>query len=923
MNVILIYEMGCKTLLLVLVVILLLCLLLSSLYWLWINHHEKIQRKQGGVYPKNSIMSLKNIFGEEIETSKVIIFDDEYYLYGTQLKQQIVKNYNVIFEHENNRVSNIMDNFKNDLIPYVCDNSEVTILNNQLKFKINDPSTLSKLYYCYYIYYGHIEDLDETIYDNFKNINLSEIFGLETNFVSPYLYIPDNHSSFKYNLIERMYDKYTQKLFPYVGNFKTITTEILWDACSFDNKLSIKYRIIQTDESLDKSLDNPFINIFESDIQTILLLGYRDINKIEDVSNMNDDLLTNLSTIYKINEEFLKYVISDVEKLKNHFGDQIREFGDVSNELLYAIIFITNCDGKYINNSEINEIIINHRLYQKNKIDHPENDISFKQFELICSHIMNGLMDLTHISISTQILCTTEYNNVMFLTERYYGRTFSSKNINTEYHYDEENNTKLALLSPSLKNKNIDQQLRISTPNAEHKMISFYDIDERYSGSINNMYKISNPLCDYLNVAPSYNIIMNLDKINYNDYDGLIKIIDNKYKKYYVTRSITQSNAHALAEVSPYTKHNYKINNFSILCILSELLTGRLNTKSDNIDENRNYGRLYAIYKKFVSQYHFNRNKEDTFSYLYHESVMENYKEIFEKPINTFICTIDNYMSFINKLIHLFVTLTYYLADNENKSNELYQIILNFRIVVLNLLLFYNNPSKFDKYFTKKIPKNKYKNIENIAMNPYDNLNEIVKIFGSYNYKYYFVLSFVMMAKLLCDYYTKTENLDEGLNGFKWYIYVVLFNYYNDRTMYLTDEIDKYVDKIYYYMIDDLKERSERIKRTETEQNYVLDNLPINDSVWDLLTTVCASKMDIIATYKILKYPLMKYEITNEKYKNRIDTNLDPLGKTFYIFYGGSYHGILYSQLLDEIYYDPFEGLDEEYYDDYYEEDNE
>ena len=41
------------------------------------------------------------------------------------------------------------------------------------------------------------------------------------------------------------------------------------------------------------------------------------------------------------------------------------------------------------------------------------------------------------------------------------------------------------------------------------------------------MYKISNPLCDYLNVAPSYNIIKNLDKINYNDYNGIIKIIDS------------------------------------------------------------------------------------------------------------------------------------------------------------------------------------------------------------------------------------------------------------------------------------------------------------------------------------------------------------------------------------------------------------
>ena len=90
------------------------------------------------------------------------------------------------------------------------------------------------------------------------------------------------------------------------------------------------------------------------------------------------------------------------------------------------------------------------------------------------------------------------------------------------------------------------------------------------------------------------------------------------------------------------------------------------------------------------------------------------------------------------------------------------------------------------------------------------------------------------------------------------------------------------------------------------------------ERIHDTSITLMTSKMDIIATYKILKYPLMKYEITNEKYENRIDPNLDPLGKTFYIFYGGNYHGILYSQLLDEIYYDPFEGLDEEYDDDYY-----
>ena len=72
--------------------------------------------------------------------------------------------------------------------------------------------------------------------------------------------------------------------------------------------------------------------------------------------------------------------------------------------------------------------------------------------------------------------------------------------------------------------------------------------------------------------------------------------------------------------------------------------------------------------------------------------------------------------------------------------------------------------------------------------------------------------------------------------------------------------------------------------------------------------------MDIIATYKLLKYPLMEYEIKDEKYKNRIDPTINPLGKTFYIFYGGSYHGSLYSDLLDIIYY---YGVD---YDDYYEE---
>lgn len=226
MNVILIYEMKRRTLILILVVILLCLLLYSlySLYWLWINRHKIKRRKQGGVYRKDSILTFKNVFGEKIETSKVVIFngikdekkekeekEEYYYYYGTRLNQQIIKNFNILYENKNNHVSKILDNFKDDLIPYVCDNSKITILNNQLEFKINNSSTLSKLYYYYYIYTNHEDDLNEDVYDDIKDINFSEIFGIDMGFVSPYLYIPDNHDSFKYNLIKRMYDKYKEK----------------------------------------------------------------------------------------------------------------------------------------------------------------------------------------------------------------------------------------------------------------------------------------------------------------------------------------------------------------------------------------------------------------------------------------------------------------------------------------------------------------------------------------------------------------------------------------------------------------------------------------------------------------------------------------------------------------------------------------
>lgn len=46
----------------------------------------------------------------------------------------------------------------------------------------------------------------------------------------------------------------------------------------------------------------------------------------------------------------------------------------------------------------------------------------------------------------------------------------------------------------------------------------------------------------------------------------------------------------------------------------------------------------------------------------------------------------------------------------------------------------------------------------------------------------------------------------------------------------------------------------------------------------------------------------MEYVITNKKYKNKINLNLDSLDETFHIIYSGNYYGDVYKQILKKIY---------------------
>ena len=118
----------------------------------------------------------------------------------------------------------------------------------------------------------------------------------------------------------------------------------------------------------------------------------------------------------------------------------------------------------------------------------------------------------------------------------------------------------------------------------------------------------------------------------------------------------------------------------------------------------------------------------------------------------------------------------------------------------------------------------------------------------------------------------------------------------------VVDNFDKSIEILFNRIIEDYTQLL--TSKHDYYSSLFLDILRNNkiklynsDSFNAFNVTLNTTKIDIIATYKILKYPLEKLNQTIERY-----LIIDPIGKTLYIFYGGNYHSCNYRRILENLY---------------------
>ena len=886
-------------------------------------------KTQGGVYPKNVNLN-KNVFNEELTPTTITLFANEYFLYDTDLKIKIRNNYRKLLNNYNNSTKFITDNLiNNNATNCIQENTSIVCCEN-CTLKPNNITNIYRLYHYYFTVSNYDYD-PKSFVTKLASNDLDDMIQTKITFdeTIPYFLIHDSHDQGLFKFYAISYIWYMKKKYPYIGS-PLIELEIFHDLFSFDGQTIIKYRFenhIKPDE------------ITMYDVTSVLLYGYGYLNSIEtfkygyDVfddlkshyNSIEDTLQYSLGTKNNINQCFEQFCNSnglnynDILNFVNDYYRNLKPENPNKNmniqsvesySMMYTLLFILYCNTNYIINEQFRKELVNYNICGKLSSSMRQDPIELNEFQYYYNTYLNALMDMTHKIISISILYQTNFNNIIILTEKYHGRLFESNQIETIL----TDKVNPGLLSPKLKDRNLEQQYNITIKN-ESKKISIYEIDERIDRLDDTSEFILKPTCPYLNVSTRIlnaiwsNDIFDDEFISNSEYASSVNFINNLFEN----------------NVYGFENLPYKINEFSICCVLAEFahMPCAINTVIS-----RNEINLYDLFFKFSNMcitYDVAKDSGSQKTFLEivkeDESCKNEIHRVFMTPICTPTFKESNYPQYTSLLAYLLMVIKYYLKTNSLNSN-ISKIINKFDNVVLKLMSVVTNVESGKKFFN--LPTNtelpiKVKNAVRILLTSELNSNSVnaYETLLSYtDYKYYYALIFEITYNLVFNYVIKTiqTNRDEMLEGFKSYIMVYLTDYYYNRTMFLVDNITDYIETLFVEMLKNI-DCEIAVKNYRKDQIYVkvvYNNIYNNtsnaklrfnvDRIRDTAITLLTSKMDIIATYKILKYPLMEYKITDEKYKNRIDPNLDPLGKTFYIFYGGNYHGEVYQQILKKLY---------------------
>ena len=930
---------------------------------LWYFFANKKNKFNGGAYRFNILSnkeSFKDIFGREIQLSPLLKTDYLNIYKAESIKSEIIKIYNKTFAHSKQKfmTTNILTQCLFKGAWTFRENYENIVENYRLELTDNISIKLEKglgiLFKYYFIMFRSDDifnsyDLKEIVQELHPNYNNSVtlISGIIKSYNDnvPYLSIDENHTFVMRKIVRTLQMKYENILYDQFGvdpkyNFLTssnpylIVDNIFKIIVEKENRNDFKLKIIEITSNKEKLYSSIINNIvYNNEINSKIITklknnnfnGFNDIQKIIyeiyenyflenypqlKIEKENDD--TKLNKILKLLcvrkysdnesknlETFLKNIcksdyikITGINNYNSLMADLCRQYHYVFNNtenitdylkfstLLFVLFYDLNNFKKFANYDNIKRKFIKKRKKYLSNYEHIlsmlKNSDKSEYLMLIASNkYCNAIMDLTNKIIAIGILDKTDFNNIVFLSEMRHNRTI---NENRAFFKDFDKTEILqrpGLLSNPIDTRHIEYHSTFEYRN-NLKMITYYNIDDRYFG-FNLRFSLSDD--------ETYNLI-NWPTFDYKNYANLY----DEYKK----NSIPNGNKKIVDSISVMT----------LIMTLTEIIGNIIEPEVFENQENYDLENKLKIYEKYISN-DFKLNSNDDYSLLY--SICPN---VFYKYMN-----LPNLIGVLTKI--LFISDHLLLNSKSCIKNKYFITILEqFRKIMYELFnLYLTEPKKMEQWpdidFEEKINDDDLITILTEFFKQDKVSNETVNLFSKiidYNEKpYYYLLIIYIMY--YCSLLVLSETNFKSVNSsIKNYIYDQLENYYYKRDLVVVDDLDSYLE----ILIETIKKEyaiclQSKFDNFDDLTNYFINSVSylfkdcnLNATVMGFLCnfsiTIVTLKMDVIGLYKMMKYPFL-LEHTND-----LNSKVDSLGKTLYIFFGGNYHGENYYKILYKFY---------------------
>jgi len=727
----------------------------------------------------------------------------------------------------------------------------------------------------------------QTLEDKYENI-LYDQFGVDPNYnfltstdvdlidrnVFKILTEKENRNKFKLKIIETTSDK--KKLYSDIINMIVMNDEIVdnfenYAFNNFDDMQKIIYEIyknyfsenypqLKINTELDEFLQPLYENMREENKSEVI----RNFIEINGIDNYN-------SLMFDLCQEYC-YVFNNTENITDYLK---------FSTLLFILFYDLNNFKELPNYNNIKQEFIKERKKYlpnyENILLSLKNSLKYKHFiRRASTKYCNAIMDLTNKIIAYNILQTSDFNHIVFLSEIQHNRTINENRVFFKNFDKTEIQYRSGLQTVPLDMRHIEHQ-SIFEFQDNLKMITYYNIDER-NFHYHIHFSLTNNNSQYYIGWPTF---------NYKTYTNIYYDYKNNFK---------------------ITDRNKKIiNSMSIMTLIMALVEIIANIDPMDIFENRenyNLKNKLNIFEKYIFN-DFKLDSDDEFSLLY--SICPN---VFYRSLN-----LPNLIGILTKI--LFITDHLLLNSESYIKNQYFILILTqFRQIIHELFNSYlTEPEKMEQWpdidFKEEIIDTTFIMILTKLFKQNDVSNETVNLFYkimNYNKQpcYYILIIYIMYyCSLLILFNTDFETVKSSMKN---YIYEYLEDYYYKRDLVVVDDLDSYLDTLietneaYYKYYLQLPSNYTNYTSAYYIHSalYLFKNCALNAKniffLCDYPTITQAFKMDVIGLYKIMKYPFLL------GHTNELNPEVDSLGKTLYIFFGGQYHGENYYRILHKFY---------------------